>query len=69
MGAERIDPRVTYIDRFFNMVRDDFDDVPRFELPAGYRFRSFRDGADAVWTALHRAAEPFIDVTESETSM
>lgn len=64
MGSERIDPRVTYEDRFFNMVRDDFDGVPEFALPAGYRFRPFRDGDAAVWTALQRAAEPFFDIAD-----
>ena len=64
MGSERIDPRVTYEDRFFNMVRDGFDGVPEFALPAGYRFRPFRDGDAAVWTALQRAAEPFFDIAD-----
>ena len=64
MGSERIDPRVTYEDRFFNMVRDGFDGVPKFALPAGYRFRPFRDGDAAVWTALQRAAEPFFDIAD-----
>ena len=64
MGSERIDPRVTYEDRFFTMVRDGFDGVPEFALPAGYRFRPFRDGDAAVWTALQRAAEPFFDIAD-----
>jgi GNAT superfamily N-acetyltransferase len=64
VGSARIDPRVTYEDGFFHMVRDGFDDVPDFALPAGYRFRPFCDSDDAVWTALQRAAEPFFDIAE-----
>ena len=64
MGSARIDPRVTYEDGSFHMVRDGFDDVPDFALPAGYRFRGFRDSDDAVWTALQRAAEPFFDIAD-----
>ena len=34
-----------------------------YELPAGYRFRMFREGDDVTWTDLHVAAEPYIQVT------
>ena len=53
-----------YEDRFFNMRRDDFLDVPRVELPAGYALRPYRPGDDDVWTGLQRAAEPFIDIKD-----
>lgn len=46
-----------------HMVRDDMVDFPHFELPAGYRFRAFREGDDVTWTELQAAAEPYIDVT------
>lgn len=45
------------------MVRDNLVDFPFYELPAGYRFRPYRDGDDRTWTELHVAAEPYIDVT------
>jgi GNAT superfamily N-acetyltransferase len=56
---------VAYQDQFFHMVRDDFVGVPQHELPEGYRFRVFREGDDDLWTALHRAAEPYIDITDA----
>jgi len=46
-----------------HMLRDDLNDFPTYELPAGYRFRMFRDGDDKTWTDLHLSAEPFIRVT------
>ena len=46
-----------------HMVRDDVANFPVYELPAGYRFRTFRDGDDVTWTNLQAAAEPFINVT------
>jgi GNAT superfamily N-acetyltransferase len=46
-----------------HMVRDDMVGFPLFALPAGYRFRMYREGDDATWTELHVAAEPFIKVT------
>jgi len=45
------------------MMRDDLNDFPTYKLPAGYRFRMFRDGDDKTWTDLHLSAEPFIRVT------
>lgn len=45
------------------MVRDDVADYPHYELPSGYRFRTYRDGDDLTWTDLHVAAEPYINVT------
>lgn len=46
-----------------HMIRDNMDDFPIYELPAGYRFRMFREGDDATWTALQLAADPYIKVT------
>ncbi|HZC25836.1 MAG TPA: GNAT family N-acetyltransferase [Actinopolymorphaceae bacterium] len=45
------------------MVRDDLADFPLYELPADYRFRAYREGDDLIWTKLHVAAEPYIEVT------
>ncbi len=46
-----------------HMLRDDMAQVPQYALPSGYRFRRYRDGDDATWTALHVAGEPFIQFT------
>lgn len=45
------------------MVRDDLASIPEYSLPAGYRFRTYRAGDDAVWVSLHRIGEPFIHVS------
>lgn len=55
------DPAVTNV--AVHMVRDDLLDFPHYELPPGYRFRTYRDGDDETWTAIQIAAEPFIKVT------
>ncbi len=47
----------------FTMVRDDFADVPHYDLPSGYRSRMYRDGDQKTWIDIHRSAEPFIDIT------
>jgi GNAT superfamily N-acetyltransferase len=46
-----------------HMLRDDMAQIPQYTLPIGYRFRPFRDGDDATWTALHVAGEPYINFT------
>jgi GNAT superfamily N-acetyltransferase len=46
-----------------HMIRDNMLDFPVYQLPAGYRFRTFREGDDATWTGLHISAEPYIHVT------
>lgn len=52
------DPNVS-----FHMVRAHLRDFPHYTLPPGYRFRTYRPGDDAHWTALHQAAEPYFTVT------
>ena len=47
----------------FHMLRDDMDNIPEYELPAGYRFRCYREGDERTWLDLHRAGEPFIEIT------
>ncbi len=46
------------------MVRPHLRDVPRFEFPAGYSIRPMRPGEAAVWTDIHRDAEPFFKVSD-----
>lgn len=46
-----------------HMVRDNNANFPIYELPAGYRFRMYREGDDVTWTELQAAAEPFFQVT------
>jgi GNAT superfamily N-acetyltransferase len=45
------------------MVRSDFINVPLYELPVGYLSRMYRDGDKQTWIDIHRAAEPYIDIT------
>lgn len=45
------------------MVRDTMVDFPRYDLPPGYRFRTYREGDDVTWTEIQMAAEPFFKVT------
>jgi GNAT superfamily N-acetyltransferase len=45
------------------MVREDVAGFPVLELPAGYRFRGYREGDEATWTYLQAAAEPYVEVT------
>lgn len=45
-----------------HMVRDDCVGFPIYELPAGFRYRMYRDGDEATWTALQGAAEPFFAI-------
>jgi GNAT superfamily N-acetyltransferase len=46
------------------MERDHADAFPIHNLPTGYHFRPYRDGDEYHWTALHRAAEPFVPITD-----
>ncbi|MCB0131727.1 MAG: GNAT family N-acetyltransferase [Caldilineaceae bacterium] len=64
MKPERIDPRVTYTDCYFHLVRDNFDAVPQHALPSGYTVRGYRPGDEVIWTALQRAAEPFFAIAD-----
>jgi GNAT superfamily N-acetyltransferase len=41
------------------MVRDDLENLPSFELPAGYRIRTFRSGEENVWSEIETAAGEF----------
>jgi GNAT superfamily N-acetyltransferase len=41
------------------MVRDNLENLPSFELPAGYRIRAFRSGEETVWSEIEIAAGEF----------
>ncbi len=47
-----------------HMVRDDIADFPIYELPHGYRFRTYREGDHVTWTDLHMAGDPYIKVKD-----
>ncbi len=47
-----------------HMLRPTLNHLPNWPLPAGYRFRGYREGDVATWVALHEDAEPFGVVTE-----
>ena len=55
-------PPVAYEDVQIFMARPDFENLPDFDLPQGYRFRAYEPGDDAVWTGIQRAAEPFNEI-------
>lgn len=65
MNPARVDPAVTYADTYFHMVRATYTDASHVDLPPGYRFRTYQPGDEAHWTALHRAAEPYIEITDA----
>ena len=41
------------------MIRSDLNDIPRYELPEGYRFRMFRDGDQMRWANIETRVEEF----------
>ena len=41
------------------MVRDNLKNLPSFELPAGYRIRTFGSGEENVWSEIETAAGEF----------
>ncbi|AKG73515.1 GNAT family N-acetyltransferase [Salinicoccus halodurans] len=45
------------------MVRDDLNDIPGYELPEGYRFRMFEAGDEKIWADI----ETRVDEFETET--
>jgi GNAT superfamily N-acetyltransferase len=45
------------------MVRDNLDHIPHYELPAGYTFRWYRPGDEAVWRQIQAAADDYNDIT------
>ena len=45
-----------------HMIRPTLDDLPAWQLPEGYRFRTYHAGDIDVWLALHRDAEPLFRV-------
>lgn len=44
------------------MIRDNLTNLPRFELPAGYRIRNFRSGEEKVWSEIEIAAGEFANM-------
>lgn len=55
---------LSYQPQSVRMVCDGFEGVPQVALPAGYRFRAYRMGDDAVWMEIQRAAEPFFTIVD-----
>jgi ribosomal protein S18 acetylase RimI-like enzyme len=48
----------------FDMVREHMHEIPQLPLPAPYRFRTYRDGDEATWLSVQRAAEPIIPMPD-----
>lgn len=60
---------VTITDTYLHMIRNSLGDLPAWcataRLPAGYGFRMFQPGDEEAWVKLHKAAEPFLDITDA----
>lgn len=41
------------------MIRRTPSDIPRYELPEGYRFRMFRDGDQKLWANIETRVDEF----------
>lgn len=46
------------------MLRDSAAPTPQFALPAGYRFRNYRDGDETTWLDLQRRTEPYHQISD-----
>ncbi len=46
------------------MIRPNLDDIPQVAFPPGFGIRPMRPGEAAVWTDIHRDAEPYITITD-----
>ncbi|MGH7143009.1 MAG: GNAT family N-acetyltransferase [Planctomycetota bacterium] len=46
------------------MLRESAQPTLQFDLPPEYRFRPFRSGDETTWTAIQRAAEPFLTIDD-----
>lgn len=47
-------------DRRVFMTRPDLENIPIFDLPAGYGIRPYLNGDDRIWWDIHERAEPFL---------
>ncbi len=56
---KQVESGMGYEDIEISMVRDDIDNVPILDLPAGYAFRNFQLGDEFTWTEIQRASDPF----------
>jgi len=41
------------------MVREDLEDIPQFDLPAGYAIRWYAPGDEAAWMRIHAESEAY----------
>jgi GNAT superfamily N-acetyltransferase len=44
------------------MIREDLNDLPDYQLPAGYSFQWYLPGMENDWVRIHEKAEPFQQV-------
>ncbi|PYJ05527.1 MAG: GNAT family N-acetyltransferase [Verrucomicrobia bacterium] len=45
------------------MVREDLENIPHFNLPAGYSLRAYEPGDEAHWLGIHLAADHYNSIT------
>ncbi len=54
---------ITDLDIALTMIRDNLDDIPRYDWPAGYRLRWFGPGDEALWVRIQAAADRYNEIT------
>lgn len=57
MKFDNHDHRIRYVELEFS--REDLDNIPRYELPKGYRFVFYRDGDRDTWIEIEKSAKEF----------
>ena len=50
------------------MVRDDLENIPRFDLPPNYSLRTYRPGDEKNWTTIHQQADELNAITPQSFS-
>jgi hypothetical protein len=45
------------------MVRDDLENIPRFDLPPNYSVRTYTPGDEKNWTTIHLQADELNAIT------
>lgn len=45
------------------MVRENLDNIPQYELPAGFTLRPYQPGDEAAWLSIHLEADKYNAIT------
>lgn len=57
MKFDNHDQRIRYVELEF--IRDDLKEIPKFDLPKGYRFVFYRPGDRDAWIDIEKSAKEF----------